>query len=493
MDSLETWEEALDAPPGPAELKAQFDSVRMAFELDGDGPRFMQDLTLKQADANASHIAALLIESPGAQAEERQSDHFIKRGGAARICASCAATALFTLQTNAPAGGQGNRTSLRGGGPLTTLVAYTRQHEKDPPAALWRDVWLNVRPQCDFILDCDSEKHAPHFTFPWLAAIDLLQPGEETQPTQVHPAQMFWAMPRRIRLNFDDVSPGMCEICGEADDRRLSHYIAKNYGINYKGSWRHPLSPYYRAKEDELALAMHPQPGGLAYRHWLGWVLGISQEKKRIEPAKVVQFFMQSDRRKLGQYRLRAFGYDMDNMKARCWYEATFPLYHLENRRAQELVMGVAGRAVSAAEWVASCTRNALKDAWFGDGVESRGGMGFIDAAFWSSTEASFYSALGEAVAVARKGGELDATAATRENWRQTLIRAGERIFDAHAATGDISIANPKRVAGAHKKLLTQLRGNKLKQLLALAPPAPPKKLKSIVAVSAVAIGEIAQ
>ena len=27
------------------------------------------------------------------------------------------------------------------------------------------------------------------------------------------------------------------------------------------------------------------------------------------------------------QFRLYAFGYDMDNMKARCWYETIFPLY----------------------------------------------------------------------------------------------------------------------------------------------------------------------
>jgi CRISPR system Cascade subunit CasA len=493
MDSQEAWEAAMDAPPNAEILKAQFDTVRSAFELDGEGPRFMQDLTISPEDATKNHIAALLIETPGVQAEERNADHFVKRGAAAHMCYDCAATALFALQANAPAGGQGNRTSLRGGGPLTTLVAYTRQSQSDHPAILWRDVWLNIRPQREFLLDCDSNRDAPHSTFPWLGSIDTLQPGDETQPMQVHPAQMFWGMPRRIRLSFHDVSQGLCEICGRQVKQRLSGYIAKNYGTNYKGPWRHPLTPYYRQKEDDPALPMHPQPGGIGYRYWLGLVLGMAQDKKRIEPARVVQYFIQSDRRKLGQYRLWAFGYDMDNMKARCWYEATFPLYDLRTRRAQELVIGVASRAIDAAEWVASCTRNAIKDAWFSAGAEVRGNLSFVDATYWSRTEEGFYSILGDAVQLARDGREFDATAATREKWRKALIRASEQLFDENAASADIGIANPKRIAGAQKNLLKQLQSTKLQQLLALAPLEQTKKRKSRILESAGEKGAVAE
>lgn len=489
MNSQEAWEAAMETPPSPAALKTQFDTVRAAFELDGDGPRFMQDLTLESAEATENDIAALLIESPGTQAQERNTDHFIKRGGAKFVCCGCAASALFALQTNAPAGGQGHRTSLRGGGPLTTLVAYTRQHHKNPSPALWRDVWLNVRPRGEFLLDCDAKKAAPQFSFPWMAVIGTLQPGEETQPTQTHPAQMFWAMPRRIRLDFDQVTPGLCEICGREADRLLSRYITKNFGMNYKGPWRHPLSPYYRQKEADPALPMHPQPGGLGYRHWLGWVLGMNQDKKKIEPAKVVQNFL-SHQHSRGQYRLWAFGYDMDNMKACCWYEATFPLYDLADRHAQEMAMSMASRAVSAAGWVASCTRNALKDAWFSKKTEARGDLSFVDAAFWSRTEAAFYLSLGATVRLAREGKD-DATETLREAWRVTLIRTAEKLFDEHAASADISIANPMRIAEAHKNLMKQLHGNKLKQLLALAPPDEAKKPKSGKAKPATSDGEI--
>jgi CRISPR system Cascade subunit CasA len=490
MDSLEAWESGMEEPPSPASLKSQFDTVRAAFELDGDGPRFMQDLTLKPAEAARNDIAALLIETPGTQSQERNTDHFIKRDGVNNVCNACAVAALFALQTNAPAGGQGHRTSLRGGGPLTTLVIYTRQHQNDPPTALWRDVWLNVRPRGEFLVDCDAKKTAPQFCFPWMADIETLQSGEETQPTQTHPAQMFWAMPRRIRLDFEKVTAGSCEICGRAAEHLLSHYITKNFGMNYKGPWRHPLSPYYRQKEADPALPMHPQPGGLGYRHWLGWVLGMAQEKKRIEPAKVIQSFM-SSRRGRGQYRLWVFGYDMDNMKARCWHEATFPLYDLSDRRAQEMVIAVAGRAVSAAEWVASCTRNALKDAWLSKSAEARGDLSFVDTAFWSRTEVAFYAKLGEAVTQAREGKDIKATESLCEAWRQTLIRTAEKLFDEHAASADISVANPKRIAEAHKNLMKQLNGNKLKQLLGLAPSEETKKTKSGKAKSAGMAGEI--
>ena len=30
-------------------------------------------------------------------------------------------------------------------------------------------------------------------------------------------------------------------------------------------------------------LPLHPQPGGLGYRHWLGWVLGLRSDKRVVE------------------------------------------------------------------------------------------------------------------------------------------------------------------------------------------------------------------
>ncbi|WP_239500552.1 type I-E CRISPR-associated protein Cse1/CasA, partial [Streptococcus pneumoniae] len=65
------------------------------------------------------------------------------------------------LQTYAPSGGAGHRTSLRGGGPLTTLLAPARKGRA--VATLWDRVWTNV-PDAD----PDAGAADPARIFPWL-------------------------------------------------------------------------------------------------------------------------------------------------------------------------------------------------------------------------------------------------------------------------------------------------------------------------------------
>ena len=111
------WENS----PTSDELKAAFEKVKEAFKLDNpDGPAFLQDYDLP--DGDQKEIASLLIDAPGGKTAKDNKDHFVKRGQINRLCPSCTATALFTLQTNAPSGGAGHRVGLRGGGPLTTIM-----------------------------------------------------------------------------------------------------------------------------------------------------------------------------------------------------------------------------------------------------------------------------------------------------------------------------------------------------------------------------------
>ena len=67
-------------------------------------------------------VGALLIDTPGANALRKNTDLFVKRGRIEVLSRAAAAIGLFTLSAYAPAGGAGIRTSLRGGGPLTTLL-----------------------------------------------------------------------------------------------------------------------------------------------------------------------------------------------------------------------------------------------------------------------------------------------------------------------------------------------------------------------------------
>lgn len=464
-------------PPSPELLKERFAPLRKAFQFDGDGPRFMQDRTLSPHDSAAeSDIGTLLIEAPGAQALERNTDHFIKRDGVTALCPCCAATALFTLQTNAPSGGVGHRTSLRGGGPLTTLVAYTPTGD-EPRMALWRSVANNVLPQHLFGSLCDSSRQADEFWFPWLSSLDNLQrDGGETQPLDVHPCHLFWAMPRRIRLGFNDLRPGSCDVCDRQASRLLRRYIAKNYGMNYKGPWRHPLSPYY-GKSGEQLLPVHPQPGGLGYRYWLGWVLGTHEKDKVIEAAAVVRNFWESETNP-ARFRVWAFGYDMDNMKASCWYEATFPLFGLPVRpdsNDAEVLQQIVQWLLVGAEQANMYLRLAIRNVWAGNG-ELRGNLGFLDASFWSRTERAFFDHVKQAVTLAKTDAAtaLDASKSLRENWVRVLQSDVRGLFDEFTASDDVESCHPERLGEAHRGLMRQLHGGKLHEALGLIKPDSP-------------------
>jgi CRISPR system Cascade subunit CasA len=469
-------EDMLWSPPPPYQLHALFSPMREAFELDGDGPRFMQDLSLAPDDDPAENgISALLIDFPGVQSLERNADLFVKRETGGSLCPHCAATALLCLMTNAPGGGAGHRTSIRGGGPLTTLVAYTSAGASRPPPALWRDVACNVISSSIFGAAHLKPPELPEI-FPWLRPIDqTMKRSGEVQPLDVHPLQVFWAMPRRIRLGFSGDEMSACALCARAGTQLAARYVTKNYGLNYKGPWQHSLSPYYRRKSTDPLLPVHPQPDGLAYRHWLGWAMGSRRDGGEVLPAAAVQAF-HSSRVEPGQMRLWAFGYDMDNMKARCWYEATFPLFDLPrpggaDEAPSRHVADLVDPLVNAAELVAASVRLAVRDAWFGDG-EIRGDLGFVEASFWSRTEPEFFQHVQQAIALAGSHGQaaFDHSEPLRRYWLATLQSAALRLFDEVAARGSVEAGNPRKLAGAHRTLRKQLFGDRLQAALALIP-----------------------
>lgn len=472
MDSQVEWERLLDSPPDAETLAKWFEPVRAAFVLDGDGPRFMQDLTLKPEDGEAKPIAALLIEAPGEQALKFNTDHFVKRDTVVAVCSACAATMLLTLQTNAPSGGAGHRTSLRGGGPLTTLVLHT------PRLTLWNDLWLNVRERSVFLAQGgDPKKSSLERSFPWMVNISVLQKQDgEFGPIEAHPAHVYWAMPRRIRLDLEAVSPGVCDICDRQSDRCISRYVTKNYGMNYKGAWNHPLSPYYENKPGEW-LPLHPQPGGYGYKHWLSWVLGSSKQGKPQRPSSVVSHFL-GTRHRNGQFRLWSFGYDMDNMKARCWYESTLPLYGLANHnlRGQGTVQAAVGQWVEGADLTAFFLRKAVRDAWFSPNAEARGDLSSVDASFYAATEPSFYLLLRKLIEVIRDVDDEPLLSGFRDQWLADLQRTARRLFDETlVGSSPVERQNPKRIAEAFRQLDRNLRGTKLRQALGLSVDKPAK------------------
>ena len=432
------------------ELRGRFSTVAHAFELEGKAA-FMQDYA--PADlTNELDISALLIESPGEQTQEQNKDHFIKRNGVAQLCPACAAMALFSMQTNAPSGGKGYRTGLRGGGPLTTLVQGK---------TLWETCWLNVLEQARHLGDGET-KHGEPDRFPWLAPTRISEakpPAGITTSVDVHPDQQFWAMPRRIRLLAEVLPlPTPCDLCGATSTRIYRHFVTRNYGVNYQG-FEHLLSPHY--VKDGLPNPIHPQPGGIGYRHWLGWVENSADGTRR--PARVIERFRTQTRE---DGRLWAFGFDMDNMKARCWYDATMPLLTVPEGM-DSIFKALVEHLIQGADWAAGLLRGRVKDALLG-GSDARGDLSFVQAHFWDATEVTFY----EHAERLRAGLTApQAEAPVMESWRTVLRTAALSVFDHYAQAGDFDAVDPRRLATARNDLAKALAGKKLRELLGLPQP----------------------
>lgn len=381
---IEEWEDNWEDGLTAEYVRNALLPLEAAFQFGPVTPSFMQDFSPIVGESVS--IATLLPETPGGQTLKLNKDHFVKRGVTKNFCPHCAALTLFSLQLNAPSGGKGYRTGLRGGGPMTTLIELQRyKGERQTP--LWRKLWLNVMPQDSAGLPIPSCHKAD--VFPWLAETRTSEQANGiTTEQQVNPLQAYWGMPRRIRLNFTTPGIGQCDLCGENSEQLLSEMTVKNYGINYVG-WEHPLTPHRRPlKEGGELFSVKGQPGGLIWRDWLGLNTGGQSENNHEYPARVVSLSAAYLLRE-AEVGLWGFGYDFDNMKARNWYEHHFPLL-LATHTERDALIAKLRLAAQVASRGLSQLRGALKDAWFGKDSNARGDFGFIDVDFWQLTQPLF-------------------------------------------------------------------------------------------------------
>ena len=453
------WEDWWFDPPTPDVLEQRLSAVAHAFELDGPGPRFMQDIDSLEGTGDKP-VGALLIEAPGAKTLRENADLFVKRGQTPVLCRAAAAMALFTLSSYAPAGGAGHRTSLRGGGPMVTLVVAGHSRHGN---ALWGRIWPNVesREQVGARATEATLDDAPERIFPWLVPTRTSNPkvgGRPTTPVDVHPLQVYWSMPRRIRLNFEDARDRACSLTSVDDSVIVSSYKTRTYGANYSEGFQHPLTPYYRQKAAATEkLPVHPNPGGISYRMWPGLVVR-SKDGLR-EPAQAIRHWQQWRARSVGEARFVAFGYDMDNMKARAWSEGEMPLWQLDDEtRAwlDEFIRRVTASALTASR----LTTRAVKSALYERPSDATGDFGFIAERFFRDTEGEFFTALREAVTEIEKDCDRDdPTIDARERWAPVMAKAALRLFDEYAPSEGLENRDMRRHVKARFHLALALGG----------------------------------
>jgi CRISPR system Cascade subunit CasA len=464
-DDEEAWIDGWEKPPSPETLSTAFAPIAHAFDLDGRGPRFLQDFDELPGEPDSPET--LLIEAPGENTRRRNTALLIKPDRILRLSRPAAAMALFTLQCYAPQGGSGHRTSLRGGGPLTTLILPGR----DP--SLWQLIWANV--------PVGKSPSVPDLAqvFPWLAPTRTADRFPETTPINAHRLQTFWGMPRRIRLQFsENVDGAPCDLTGAADDVVVTGWRQQKNGVKYT-AWDHPLSPSYKDKKGEGWITQLAR-AGIGYRDWVAIALGDEVGTRR--PALCISRWRtrSADLAEVRDHtRLLAAGFHMVNsMKASAFVESEMPLPGTDPVAA-ETIAKVARRLVEAAGIAASALRSAVRQARFSrDTNIDSAPLAAVYESFWAATQDRFFDLLPNSTAVDWE----TALAATAAHWRAFLKSNALRLFD-EAAPLDISAAScdPRRIVEARRNLFGTLdgrgpMGNKLFEALQLPSPEPKAK-----------------
>jgi CRISPR system Cascade subunit CasA len=454
----DAWFELWRTPPSPQQLAAALHALPPAFDLEGDGPRFFQDASDSElSNGEFTPIEQILIDAPGDQTRRQNKDLFVKRDRFQQLGRPAAAMALLTIQTYAPSGGRGNRTSLRGGGPLTTLIDPRPGHGalSLPDVALWRRLWANVETAEQWTARTPTLRNTPSDVFPWLAATRTSEAGSgrSTTPQDAHPLQVYFGLPRRMRLEFAEA--GICGLTGRADDRVVTGFRTRPYGVQYVG-WRHPLSPYYTSKAGEELLPVHGQPGGVGWRHWIGLTLQAPDEGKPKPAQAVAQFSERGRRLGLVAVRIDAHGYDMDNMKAREWIEATLPVFIVTAEAHRKLLFATATHLTEGTQMASEALCRAISDVLNPGQKDAKKQKGDIAAELWAATGPPFFQAMQR---VADDAGASEDAMRTRASFVEALARSAIAIFDHWTRVAEQSPTSLKRVVQARYHLTGTLSG----------------------------------
>lgn len=430
--------------PDPRRLRDALAPLAPAFNLLGDGPKFLQDFEPLTGKANP--VDMLFIDSAGTSTAKKNADLMVKRARYAGLEPSLAAMALYTMQAFAPSGGAGNRTSMRGGGPMVTLV---RPAQGEAQNTLWSLIWANVPEGEALPAEMLTE-------LPWMRPTRTSEKGQlATPPEEVDPhPEAFFGMPRRLSLTYVNSDQGTL----------VTGVVQVPWGTNYQ-QWIHPLSPYYHVKNETLP--KHPKPGIFGYRNWQGIIL----QSETGDRAACLQRFL--DQRPGETFRLMVGGWAMSNMSPLDFLWSEAPVFPLDS--AGE---ALAARLVEAAEQVgytlALNTKEGVGEAEIGSGAGAR-----VREQFFAQTQAAFEAALDR---ISR--GQVEAIPS---EWLGTCRRVALALFDAEVLPGLADRSETRRQAAvqARRSLLGAFKGQagmgkKIYTALQLERPKRGKKQEAV-------------
>lgn len=296
---------------------------------------------------------------------------------------------------------------MRGGGPMVTLL--------DPGWGLWPLIWANVP---------DGVPGNPE-VLPWMRSTRTSENGQQVFPQDAHPAEAFFAMPRRLRL--------------VAEQGAVIGVVQRPYGANYVG-WEHPLTPHYRQKPGGDLFSRHPRAGAFGYRNWLGVAALRKDVHDMTRRAQVIDLWAG---RSLAHAEVIVAGWAMDNMKPLDFIYSRAPLINLSDELADR-IEGL----VNAAEGLAISLRWAFTPM-LAEG-EAREVM---REAFFVETQGAFEARLTQS--------STDNPDDAARGWLRDMENVALALFDAQAQPGlaDRNVKEQAKVVLARANLAAAFKG----------------------------------
>ncbi|MGA3209496.1 MAG: type I-E CRISPR-associated protein Cse1/CasA [Syntrophales bacterium] len=463
-ENPKVWRNLFNQPPSEAQLRENFEQIKGAFYLDGDGYRFMQDTSIKESGNKAS-ILKLIPGIVGENTIDKNQDFFVKSSQISCMSVNNLISALYLYQNYclSETGGRFGRHhgSFRG---RNTITAFVVKEDGN----LWENLWLNVIQKNTF--NGLIQSGLTNSDFEWM---NDRPNGKQKTDNDLIRNDIYWSMPRRVWVDFSELKNGICDLTSKKTEVIQNVYIKEN-GIQYATKLtQHPLIPYFKDTE-----GLHPTKigaEGVNYGDWLSLVGSETASQNLLEHA---------NRRNLnGDFKILACGYwnHPQQAKTLCWYQTNMPLYALHADKAnRERLEAEINRYVQASRIVANSSSGylsaAMRMAWFGHDYykEKQKKMdkepaGEIARSFWNNTERMFYELM-EALHNRINGDTLSAEKYTqlRRAWYDHIKKEAESLFNRWAFRSGIQ-NNPKRIARAYNQLMGKLTGTVLKQdILAL-------------------------
>ncbi len=410
--------------PDPDRLRAALAPYAPAFELLGDGPRFMQDIeALEDGGLQVLPAGRLFIDSGGENTFRDNKDIMVKRDRYGLLDPDLAAMALFTAQIYAYADSAKHKASLRGNGPLVAIVDPL---DRDRHSGLWPLVWANVphgRPS----------NYAENL-LPWQKPTVVSGEGGRTVPWPgSHVAETFFSMPWRIRL--------------VNENEKIVGFVRKDFGAKYE-NWMHPLTPYRRRSAGEPFSPVKARPGKWLYNNWLGVVLRSTQSSDDLH-RRPENITVAAHSRWGGDSDVLVAGWAMAKATPVDFVLARAPLIELPDG-----LIEYPESMITAANSFAEVLRNCLKKAIPEKDSKNETVLNSVHEEFFINTQSALEARLGQL--------ETLTTEDVMQGWLADMKGAALALFDAYAlpGLGDADIGRQAAIVQARRNLSAAFAGH---------------------------------